>query len=882
MRSAAATPIEIARPATDAELPESLRGKNLVLGKPLAIWPLGLSTARDGRRFLVDDRSVQSLLANGNSQEFVSLTYSHESDPNHGDDNAGYGRDFFADDQFIRARQPLWTEVAAAKLKNGSRGPVSPDAYCEPLHPETLETLTPDSPLYDPATETYKTNTFRPMTWRAVSLVGVPALPNLPVARLSADLTHHLAPVAARKETSKMKFKRLPGLSKNATEAQKSEALSAFRGLLKLPETATEGQVLAAAGAFDKAGILAVVRAAYKLPDAVTDEILSSMLDGAFEDEPAAPAPEMMAKATPPTVPPPAAMPAPTATLAPEAMATAAASAVRAMIPRITSDATAQVRTELAAQRRAEDIDAELLAAERAGRLVAAEREEFRLRLASEQLAAGARRELAARATGYTVPVGDVVSGGGIDPSISVDRMPRKEAAVHLTRAAAWAAQTGKEFHLALADVRGKNSEAEAFHRQVLASNPDYLRIIHGEEQTGARGVPWNVNVRAVNKPVDVDRDLHEHVLSLVKLGAISEDVLPGRLQQSMLARQRLSDASNFQPGSVSTIPNFAVAVAQGEYVADLVCPPVTGGVNEECSYPIFSTEARTAVVGEDGYPRPVGYETEAIEETRWGVIWQKITQQGYSNRVRADRRSQRSGDAVLPIGVLAYATQQALAIEKNKREIYVSKLLRVAGNYNALCKFDLAAPSGRSYENPASTPLQDFKKIDNQLWRNTGQVTEARLIPRDVLTALQYHPDFVRFAQIATQGQGQPMAYAPEAFIAIALGPIITPTALISTSRGGASADTPWGQDVINFVANPGKVMAPRAFANVVSAGYPIVNTFPHPEDGLIGVDFVKVSDMYAPQIVGVSNDGKTITTPTLSAFLLQNASPALGHATL
>lgn len=866
MRSAAASLVEISRPATDAELPVSLQGKGLVWGKPVAIWPIGRSVARDGRAFLVDDRSVQSLLAG--EQEFLSFTYDHEDATSGESDVAGYALHLAADDRFIYADRVAWTAAAAARIASGGRGPVSPDAYCEALDPQTLEIL--------PEGVRQANVVFRPMRMRAVSLVLVAALPNLPAAQLSAERTH-LAPVAARKETQSMKFKKLPGLSKNATEAQKSQALSAYRTLLDLPDTATERQVLAAFSTFDKPGILMLVRTASKMPDAVTDEMLLAMIESALEDgKVEAAEPEMVAEATPAAV----ATPAPA--FAPEAMTAQTMAAVRSFMPKITADATEQVRQELASRRKADEIDSELLAAERAGRLVAAEREEFRLRLANEQLAAGARRELTARSGGNSVPMGEIVSGSGIDPSISVDRLPRKEAAVLLTRAAAWAAQTGKEFHEALADARSNAGEEQAFHRQVLSSNPDYIRIIHGEEQSGTRGNPWKVGVRAMAQPVNVDRDLQNRILSLVKLGAIPEDVLPSRLQQNMLIRQRLSDASNFQPGSASTIPNFAVAVAQGEYAADLVCPPVTGGVNEECSYPIFSTESMTAIVGEDGYPRPVGRESEAIEESRWGVIWQKIKQAGYSNRVRADRRDQRSGDAVLPIGVLAYATQQALAIEKNKREIFVSKLLRIAANYDATCQFDLAAPSGRSYENPNSTPLQDFKKIDNQLWRNTGQATEARLIPRDVLTALQYHPDFVRFAQIATQGGGTPMAYAPEAFIAIALGPIITPTSRISTRRGGVSPDTPWGQDVINFIANAGQVMAPRAFANVVVAGFPIVNTFPHPEDGFIGVDFVKVSDMYAPQIVGAGNDGKTVTTPTLSAFLLQNASPALGQASL
>jgi hypothetical protein len=92
-------------------------------------------------------------------------------------------------------------------------------------------------------------------------------------------------------------------------------------------------------------------------------------------------------------------------------------------------------------------------------------------------------------------------------------------------------------------------------------------------------------------------------------------------------------------------------------------------------------------------------------------------------------------------------------------------------------------------------------------------------------------------------------------------------PTCRISTIPGGQGADTPWGQDVIMSVTSKGKVIAPRAFATVVSAGYPIVRGMVDERAGLNGSDGISVSDMYTVEVVTPSG------LATTAAYLIQNA---------
>ena len=862
LASATIASVEVDGLIPDAQLPEALRGKGLVGGKPVAVWPLGLSSARDGRIFLVDSKAVESLLADGNSQ-IVPFTFNHEDDPVHGADTSGYALHWSVLGDFIVADRIAWTQTAAAKIRTGQRGFVSPDAYCEPLDPESYSVLPANS----------KTNTFRPRFWRATSLVGVPALKNLPPASLKA---HESLRSKGAYEMSP-KLMKLCGLPADASQKVQNEALASLRTKLGLPTEATERQILAAATSFDRETVLAILRQTFKIPDVVSDEMLSDMLKAAMEGAEAstdtgveAEVADAAGKKSADGFPAEKAIPAAAALKAAEqAGANAATAAVRSALPKIVDD----VRAEMRAKDRAEAIDRELASAEKEGRLVPAERESFRRFMEIDETLA--RRTLAARGTGATIPTGTIsISGGFLDQSVSVDSLPLRESSEILSRSAAWAYQTGVEFPIALRAVRGQDKDEGAFHSQVLAANPDWAEQLSGEkpQRSGRRGLKWPVVLRRGLSSVELDRDLIKHIGTQMKMGAIPTNLIPAEVQTMALQRMSLAgEVASFQPPTRFPVPGFAFGYFQGEYGGSEIAPDVAGGANEEASYPIYSTEKLSVKVNAAGLPEPVGRNAEDIDTSYWGADWKKVTLHGYGNRVWADRRDQVAGDSVLPEGVMATVTAQALTVEKNKKELLQAATIRAIASYNALNY--IALTGDRQWNNPASTPIQDWQGARIAIWRATGAFPDISLVPPDVIETLKFHKDFLVAAQFAGMGDAsRPNAMVPIEMLVSILGPIVVPTCRISTSPGGVNPSGPWGQDVVMAVTGKGKVIAPRAFATVSSAGYPLVRGMVDEKRGLNGSDGVAVSDMYTVEIVGAANP-----STTQAAFLFQNATPEL-----
>jgi hypothetical protein len=818
--------------------------------------------------FIVDDRAVESLLADGNGQEFVACTYSHEDDPEEGTRNSGYGLHFVADGQYIYADKHAWTASAAADLESGARGPISPDCYCESLDPETLAVLTPASPLYDETTGKYRTNTFRPLFWRAYSLVAVPALRNLPPASLSAERTPPVTQPASkpseRRNEMNPELLKILGLPATATPAQVRQALAAKAkdfGIVKGAKVATLARQALAdgegdGGGLDKGAILGLVRKQYKIPDVINDEMLCDLLCDALgiaHEEPK-PEPEPLPAAAPP-----------------EPKADATDAQMMAALEKRADLFEQKLEARAREKAKAKEIDDELLAAEKDGRLVAARREEFRSRLASETLAAGARADLAVMPRGHSVPDA-VVFGGSLDPSVSVDDLPVAEASEILSRAASWASQEAITFPQALEAVRGHDKEEEAFHREVLTCNPDWAT-----GKTTTRGKRWPTRMRksALQLAPGFDADRLRFIGDRIKAGAIptgGPGGIPATVQSQMLERIKLAgEVSSFQPPTKFQIAGFGFGFYQGTYGGNEIAPQVVGGANEEASYPLYSTEKLgIGSVNAAGLPEPVGRNVHDTDRSFWGVNFKRVKMHGYANIVEVDRRDQSAGDAVLPMGVMASATEQALTIEANKREVLqAAKILDTAQYASGFYK-DLAGAS-RQWTDPDSQPVQDWEAMKVVVWRGCGELPELSLWPMDAVHGVRYHKDLLVAAQFAGMGDaGRPNAMVPLEMLVSIFGPMIMPTARISTQPGGANPDTPWGQNVIAAVISKGKVIAPRAFATVVSSGYPIVKTAPKELDGLIGMDVVKVSDMYAIETVGGSVDTAGTTS---SAFLFQHA---------
>jgi hypothetical protein len=826
MAAAVLTDLAIIGPAQDAELPVELRGKGLIRGKPVKLWPIGKSEARDGRIFVVNGQAVASLLEDGNEGVApVPFTYAHEDpevDPEMAGKNSGYMTHFSADAKFVYADGIFWTKAAAADIQSGERGFVSPDAYCQPLDPDTLRPLPAGA----------KTNTYMPLYWRAASLVPVPALSNLPPVSLTAQAA--AARPNNRKE-SEMDRETLAalGLPENATPEQARAAVLALKN-----------QKLAFSPEFLKKQHEDGGHSDGAVSNCPTcDDSQKAAADAKAKDDEEAAESDAEKKAE-----------------------AAAAKAVKGAMPSIAAEAAkgamTLVRADLAAQDAAAKIDGELLEFEKAGKMVAAEREFFRAALVND---AGKTREILAGRRGGAIVPDAAIESGGIDPSLSVDSLPMAEANELLSRAAGWHLHTGKPFELALTDVRLGASGEGSFHRMVLKCNPDWGK----DKKTGARGEKWPTAMRkGYLTSQELDQDMLKKIGQQLNAGKIPTSIIPAELQRAALQRMSLAgEASSFQPPTKFQVAGFGFGFYQGEFGGSEIAVEVTGGANEEASYPVYGTEKLQVSVNASGLPEPVGRNASDIDESVWGADFKKVTLHGFGNRVWADRRDQSAGDAVLPMGVMATVTEQALTIEKNKKELTQAATLRNTANY-ATGNFK-ALTTTRQWHLPTGTPIQDWQGARVTIWRAVGAFPDLSLIPPDVIESLRFHPDFLKAAQAAGMSHiDQPEAMVPIEMLVAILGPIIVPTCRISTKPGGITPDTPWAQDVILAVTSKGKVVAPRGFATVVSAGYPIVRGLVDDRRGLNGSDGISVSDMYTVETVGAATPSKTS-----AAYLFQTA---------
>jgi hypothetical protein len=879
-------------PAPDDELPPHLRGKGLVRGQPVATWMLGRNETRDGRVFIVDDKAVQSLLADGNSHSFAPLTYVHEDGETQ---NAGYavtgnGKGFsvgaLGPNRFLFCDRPYWTGKAAADIASGHRGPISPDVNIEPLDPKTLEVLTPSSQLYAGPGRgrfgtSYNTNTFRPVTWRVpASLVPVPANRHLPTASLSAT-----ASASQKLERSKTMIDyQLLGLAANATEAQKQTVRRKIRALIAKAATAK----LAASETFDKETILTLVRNAYKIPAVVNDDQLSGMIDDALDGG----VDDSTEDGTSPTpaadgVPQPAAAAVvPVAKLEPDpaiAAAAAVASAATAIRKELDEKEVAKLKAE-----KDKGIDDLLKTAEAAGKLVAARREEMRARLSSDVTADFARAELASMRPGFIVPDAQIL-GGSYDRSISVDDLPTAEALEILSRACAWNELNGRhprDFSQSLSDVRGGNPLEEAYHREVLASIPDWSPALAQDNKpfggrTKKTGEKWAQRLCAsqLQPKKDFDFDKLGHIFGKMRDPDVSNQLSAlgfGRDAQKMSlslygASQKLAgETGYFQPAARFPIPSFAYGVLMGEYGGSEIAQEFQGGVNKQVYYPIYGNEAlRVFVNSGTSIIDPIGPESMSKPSMKRAYEYKLVNLKGYGNIQWVDRDEAMSADTVLPIGLMAMATQDAMYYGKNEKEYNQAQYLRNTAHYTSGFYADLS--TGGQFTDPSSKLVQAVKAARLKIWAAVGAYQQSQLVTLAspyVIEALSVHPQVLTAAQTAGLGHlDRPMAYAPQELLVALFGPFIVPTCRISTAMDGSNADSPWGTDMITAVVSR-EIIAPRAFVTVTGGGYPITQAVAEPVGhGLRGRDGLDFSDVYA-----VETSGATGAT-TSSAYLWQNA---------
>ncbi len=556
----------------------------------------------------------------------------------------------------------------------------------------------------------------------------------------------------------------------------------------------------------------------------------------------------------------------------PDQMLAAASLAVKPMLGDIVIRATLavkdEIRQELATQKADEDFEKELLAAEKDKKIVAADVAWWRTSFKADR--EGTRKQLAARPTSG-IPDGWYEGGVEIhgtdhDQSLSIDKKPQKERDEILSRTAAWMTASSKGYEAAFVDVRKQSKEERDFHAQVLRSNPDWGR--DHEDTSDRRGAKWRTRMGPGLRAMDIDYDRVKHILGAIKQGKL-DSYIPEEVRKTLAG-----EAGDFQPDSRFPVSGFGYGIYQGEFGGSEMAPDVMCGANEEAYYPIYGNEALRVKVGPNGLPVPIGRLAEDKPSSTRRYEYRNITLHGYGNCQWIDRRDQAAGDAILPIGVLAQAGMDSVSYAKNEQELLQSATMRDSTKYLTANVRDFNS-SGRAWNLSTGTPIPDHKGARMQIWRKTGvNFTDIMtLMGPDVVETLTLHPSIVKAAQVAGVGHlNEPRAAAPVEVLLALFGNIVMPTCRITTNIDGSDALSPWGQDVIMAVVSKGKVIAPRAFATVRSAGYPLVRSVSDDRKGLRGADGADHADMYSVIVAGPASPGTTS-----SAFLFQNVCPEL-----
>jgi len=204
------------------------------------VFPVGEPAGNDERRWRFTPEDLAAVAADFSERtELAPAYYCHGEDPSRGKMAAGWiDRVELAPDglyAFIR-----YTEKALAEIRDGAWGYRSPGFDAEQ-----------DAEGY-----------WRPLRLSEVSLVNDPAIAGMPPIKAAIDSTSQ--PAASDGDTEKEESQMAD--SKTVTAAKKQTA------------------------AFDKPGLLALIRETYAMPEAVSDEMLIELVGKAFAG---APEPEM-------------------------------------------------------------------------------------------------------------------------------------------------------------------------------------------------------------------------------------------------------------------------------------------------------------------------------------------------------------------------------------------------------------------------------------------------------------------------------------------------------------------------------------------------------------------------------------------------------------
>ena len=790
--------------ADDAPTLVELDGVTFVKGKPIHIFPSGKWRAVDGRKVHVSDEDGKTLVRDANARpNEIALTFDHEKDVAKGSKAAGWMRAFEWRSDGLWATDVLWTLPAWEELKAGEWRYLSGDAYG----------------IGDPK----KGEAFHPRRLLAVSLVPKPAIPGLTAIALGANeptraLTNARTTPSpsegAGKETGPMNKKEVCALLGISEDTPDDEVMGCLKK--KLKAGAEPGTSLAA--------LLADEKTLQALGEAVGQRLGASLVDNpAVKDRIAAAASDSAAKAA-------------------------------------GDKAAEQVKEQLAARDREALIDATLLGFENAGKILAAEREDYREQFRThfdrtKKLVEALPKRAPGKGTGQRrADLGAGESGGAVRVFFGAERPgseipekftvqefrdfsgPQREAV--LSRAAQWAAERGiADFDKAL-DAVAKGEDLD-FRAQLSADayRPRLRGVVAGEQ---------------------LDGDFLGWVASKVKSGAIPDSVIPSQIQ-SFAVQQAFTTIASLQAPTRFTLP-IVNGYASGSKIGSLLLPEFAGvgpnGVGDErVSYPKTSTEKFVVLAD-----RPKGDNDLDIPEGNWGVDWTTVDLKFYPYREWAGRRSQAAGNAA-GLDVLGRCTANALEILALQKENVQQTYLRSTANWGA----NYATRTGAAkWDQLDSDPLSDIVGAMLAAWRICGAFPDQAGCGVDPFWALRKNKSLNELAGKYQATKKEPNGLLPiETLIALFGMNWAVSTQLASSIPGGSSPEALWGQDWVCTVTGSGETEAPRFGLTVTSPSTPLVRILADDKRGTNGSDAASVTLGYA---IGAGITG--------AGFLIKDAS--------
>lgn len=782
-----------------------VNGKEFVRGKPIHIFPFGEWAAIDGRKIAFSEQDAAVLIENANSRRNdLAITFDHEK---HDSKAGGWMQKFEMRPDGLWATDVKWVKETYTALRKGEYRYLSGDAF-------GLGNGTDSAP-------------FRPRRLLAASLVPKPAIDGLNEIQLSA-----------RNKAANIE---------KETDMESKERIEKFRARLGLAADVPEDQVMAAV---EKA-----VEEKFAFKDLLDsrkgkheDGCKDMKCEGCAEEGEATEQETCSKGGTKMSAMEPNEDAKAAGTDVAKAAVAASLDVVKATAK---EEAEKQTREAFAAEKKNAGVEQELLAAEKDGRLVPAEREKFReMLMSADEKAVAFAREILTKApvkaptdrlpqSVFSV-TGTGVGGGAAalkEMLFHADGQPKyKETSTFLTQVARFSAYKNVSIDVARnAVLKGENVELE---QQLFAAASKTAEDFGGQGEAGIG------EFRASKRQIPVDPEMIAFVQKRIKAGYLPEALVPAEIQQ-------FAALADFQPAARTTLP-MALGYVQSEFVGDEALPVFVGGADEKAAWPEFGFEKFAAVAEKAAL-------LGAPNRTSINVTWHTVTLDKYPIQVDIDRRA-RAASVTLPRGIDTIAMENAKAQVGVTKELAQYTLLATTGNYSSSTFYPTLGTPWSTPGNPAAyagVPITDISLGMNVIRAAVRSWPDLLLLSPSAALAMRKNQQIIDTVRY-TGTMERPGTMVSDATLAAIFRGIFNITIVVggagySSLPTGASPTDVWGKDAWLVCTGQGQIEAPRFGMTITAAGSPRVRAFPNELLGADGSDSLVYTDAWS--VVAVNN---------------------------